>query len=407
MAITDVQVRNLKPKARRYVVWDGEGFGVRVGPSGKKAFIFMYRFDGKPRMMTLGKYPKMDLATARLKKAEAEEKVSKGEEDPGETATITKRVNREAPIVAELVEEYLEKWAKPRKRSWQEDERILKFDVVPVWGNLKAKAITRRNVITLLDGIIERGAPIAANRTLAVIRKMFNFAVGRDVIPATPCAAITRPAPENRRDRVLTDAEIKALWNELPNAKMIELTRLAVKFQLATAQRIGEVAAAEWPEIDLDGKVWTIPAEKAKNGMPHRVPLSPLATELLKAIKVESRASTWLFPSRRKTVGHILPTAIGHALNVAIRDKKIGIDHATPHDLRRTAASKMTEAGIPRLVVGKILNHAESGVTSVYDRHGYDNEKRQALETWARKLEEIITGRKESKVVPLARKEKR
>lgn len=402
MALTDTQVKNLKKKAQRYILWEEgrTGFGVRVSPHGLKTFIFMFRFNGKPRMMTLGNYPDMSLADAGIKKANAEKELEQGN-DPGEKALTTKRISREAPTVADLINEYIEKWAKVHKRSWKEDERILKKDVIPAWGGMKAKAITRRDVITLLDGIVERGAPIQANRLLAAIRKMFNFAVGRDVIPATPCAAIPAPAKENQRDRVLTETEIKTLWDELPKAKMVELTRLAMKFQLATAQRIGEVAGAKWEEIDLPGKVWTIPAEKAKNGIQHRVPLSPMVLSLLDAIKAESGESLYLFPSPHHEVGHMNPSAMGHALTRAIQSKKIGIKDATPHDLRRTAASHMTAAGIPRLVVSKVLNHAESGVTAVYDRHGYDNEKRQALETWARKLESIVTGNTEGKVIPI------
>jgi integrase len=407
--LTDKKVESLRPKTKRYIEWDGRtGLGVRVSPFGKKTFIFMYRFNGKARMMTLGTYgttaPDISLADAGQIKADAVKDIKQGI-DPGQKEITKKRLHREAPTVAELVDEYIENWAKKRKRSWAEDERILKLDIVPVWGNRKAKSIIRRDVITLLNSIVERDAPIQANRTLAVVRKMFNFAVGQDIIPATPCAEIQAPAPEKQRDRVLADAEIKTLWDELPKARMTELTRLAIKLQLATAQRIGEVAAAEWSEIDLDGNIWTIPGEKTKNGLPHRVPLSPMALELLQSIRIESGASQYLFPSPREAVGHMSPSAMGRAMYKAILEKKekyrINLKDVTPHDLRRTAASKMTEAGIPRLVVSKVLNHAETGITAVYDRHGYDNEKRQALDTWARKLDSIITGKGEGKVIPI------
>ena len=304
------------------------------------------------------------------------------------------------PSVKRLVAEYIEKYAKPRKRSWKEDERILNKDVVPRWGKRKAQDITRRDIILLLDEIVDRGALIQANRTLATIRKMYSFAMGRGILESSPCVAIPAPSKENRRDRVLNEEEIRTFWEKLDTAKMDNATALALKFQLITAQRKGEVAGAEWKDFDLKNGWWTIPANKAKNGFPHRVPLSSLATEILKELKNVTSQSQWLFPSPRNGQ-HIAETSVDHAVRENAEHFKI--DHFTPHDLRRTAASMMTASGIQRLTVSKVLNHVETGVTAVYDRHSYDKEKRQALETWERKLRGILTGKK-AKIVNLKRK---
>jgi integrase len=342
----------------------------------------------------------MSLADAHKAHAEARKKVEQGI-DPGAEAIAERVEERRAPTVEALADEYLEKWARPRKRSWREDERILKKDVLPEWGRRKAREITRRDVIRLLDGIVDRGAGIMANRTLATIRKMFNFAVSRDIVPVSPCLAVRSPAPEQRRDRVLTTDEIRALWLGLEGAKMMaEGTKLALKLQLVTGQRKAEIVTVAWDEIDLTDKWWTIPAEKAKNGLPHRVPLSPLALELLQAAKNITGDSPWIFPSPRAGK-HITPEAVDHAL------RRPGLEALgftfVPHDLRRTAASHMTGMGIPRLVVSKILNHTERGITAVYDRHSYDGEKRQALESWGRKLQAIVEGTETTKVIPLVR----
>lgn len=382
---------------KRYTEWGERGLGVRVTPNGVKTFIFKYRFDGKVRWMTLGTYPEMTLADAHEAHADSL-KILRQEIDPGAKAVAEREAERQAPTVADLAAEYLEKWAKPRKRSWREDNRILKKDILPEWGRRKAKDITRRDVIRLIDGVLERGAPIMANRSLAVIRKMFNFAMSRDIVSATPCMAVQAPAPEQRRDRVLTTDEILAFWHGLEGAKMMaEGTKLALKLQLVTGQRKGEIVMADWDEIDFTDKWWTIPPEKAKNKMAHRVPLSPLALELLQAAKNIAGDSPWLFPSPQ-TDRHITPEAIDHAL------RRSGLEALgfsfVPHDLRHTAASHMTGMGISRLVVSKILNHVERGVTSVYDRHSYDPEKRQALEAWGRKLKNIVEGT-ESNVVPM------
>ena len=358
MKLTDRQIKNLKPQADRYEVFEDRGFGIRVAPTGRKTFIFFYRMPGesKKRRLTIGTYPTMPLAEAHRKYAEAREMVTQGV-DPG-SKTVTERAEeRKAPSLATLADEYLEKWAKPRKRSWREDKRILEKDILPIWGPRKAKDITRRDVIRLLDGIVDRGAGIMANRTLATIRKMFNFAVSRDIVSISPCLAVRAPAPEQQRDRVLTTDEIRALWHGLEGAKMAEGTKLALKLQLVTGQRKAEIVTATWDEIDLTDKWWTIPPEKAKNKMAHRVPLSSLAMELLQAAKALTGDSTWLFPSPRAGK-HITPEAVDHAL------RRPGLEALgfsfVPHDLRRTAASLMTGMGISRLVVSKILNHVET-----------------------------------------------
>jgi integrase len=396
MKFTDKGIAALKARAERYEIWeDGRtGLGVRVSPKGRKSWVFMYRFGGKARRMGFDTYPAVGLANARVKHAKAKALLEKGI-DPGAQEIDRKRAERGAETVADLIEVYLEKWARPRKRSAAEDERILKKEILPIWGRRKAKDITRRDVIELLDDIVDRGSPIQANRTLAVVRKMYNFAIGRDILGTTPCVLIKAPAKENQRDRVLSADEIRTLWRGLDTAPMSEGIKLVLKLQLTTAQRKGEIAGAAMSEFDLEDNVWTIPAERSKNGQAHRVPLSPLALDLINEAQSHASespslfVSPWLFPS--PTVdGPIAP----HSVNRAVYKSLPSIDLAniTPHDLRRTAASFMTSLGISRLVVAKILNHVETGVTAVYDRHSYDREKKAALEAWAARLEEIVTG---------------
>ena len=412
MRMTDVGIRKLKPKAERYEEWeDGRtGLGVRVTPKGRKTFVFMYWRDGKARRMTLGVYgkgpDKVSLSDANVKRAEARRALDEGR-DPGADTVEANRAEREAETVAGLVEMYLEKWARPRKRSADEDERLLRKEVIPNLGRRRAKDIVRRDIIELLDAIVDRGAPIGANRTLAVIRRMFSWAVERDILGASPCVSINAPAKENRRDRALSDSEIHTFWHGLANARITEASRLVLKFQLMTAQRRGEVATAEWTEFDRDAGLWTIPAEKAKNGVLHIVPLAPQALDLLDTIEAispepESDAlpSRFLFPS---PVGDkpITASSVSHALSK--NRGRIGIENVTPHDLRRTAATAMAAMGVDRTVLAKVLNHVDSGVTGRYDTHSYIPEKRSALERWGRKVEAIITGEPANKkVVELA-----
>ncbi|MFZ2315999.1 MAG: tyrosine-type recombinase/integrase [Gammaproteobacteria bacterium] len=386
---TEKFIQAMKPKPERYDVREksGDGFAIRVFPSGEKSWVFIYTHESRKRRMTLGSYPALSLADARKRHREALTKLAAGK-DPGLLKKHQKIEARLSATIEDLINEYIEKWAKPRKRSWKEDKRMLDKDVKPLWGKRKAKDITKRDIILLLDDIKERGAPIASNRTLACVRRMFNFAIERDIIQSSPCVSVKAVAKENRRDRCLSVNEVKQLWHGLNDAKMSELTRLTLKLQLVTAQRKGEIISAEWEEVDLTTNWWTIPAHKAKNGYPHRVPLSALAIEILTQVKRLSDGSPWLFPSPT-TSTHIQGESIAYAVRRSL-PKLDGVNPFTPHDIRRAAATHMTAMGISRLVVSKILNHVDNTVTAIYDRHSYDAEKKNALEAWGNKLKQII-----------------
>lgn len=386
MKLTDRQVKNLKPKAQRYEVWEGGGFGLRIFPTGSKSWIFMYRFNGKVKRATFGNYPKLSVAEAHAAYGKALADLEKGI-DVGEKLVAHNRENRDALTVNELIDEYLERWASA-KRSGREDKRMLLKDVSPILGHRKAKDIKKKDILNLLDGILQRDAPIAANRTLAVLRRMFNFGIERDIIENTPCAAVKAPAKENRRDRLLSESEIKVFWEGLNGANMFEISKLALKLQLVTAQRKSELISSEWGEFDLKNGWWTIPSTKAKNGCSHLVPLSDLALELLFTLKEITGHSKWLFPSPKGDV-HVAPESIDHALRKNL-DKLSNEKPYTPHDLRRTAASYMTALGIPRLTVSKLLNHTDNTVTAIYDRHDYQKEKKEAAMLWSKKLRDLI-----------------
>jgi integrase len=400
---TDKYIKSLTPTENQKKFYDvreksGRGFGITIFPSGEKSFIFIYHHAGRKRRMTLGKYPHCTLAAARRLHNEALKTLEEGQ-DPALLKKLEKIETCNASTIEGLIHEYIEKWAKPRKRSWKEDERILHKDVLSSWGKRKAKDITKRDMLLLLDKIKERNAPIAANRTLACVRRMFNFAIERDILNANPCLTIKAPAKENRRDRCLTLEEIKSFWLGLENAPMSESSKLILKLQLLTAQRKGEIVSAEWSEIDLQSGWWTIPGEKAKNGQPHRVPLSKPVIELLQTVKNLSGTSRWLFPSPRQdkpTNGPSVDHAVRRSLSTFT-----DVAPFTPHDLRRTAASHMTSIGISRLVVSKLLNHVENSVTAIYDRHSYDAEKLNALEAWGKKLHDIINDVTANNVITL------
>lgn len=278
-------------------------------------------------------------------------------------------------------------------------------------GHLKARDITKRQIIEFLDGVVGRGSPVTANRIYSLLNQMFDWAAAKDMIPASPIAGIERPGGDERpRDRVLTAAEVKAFWDKLDSSDMAEPTRLGLKLLLVTAQRRGELTLARWQHFDLDAKLWTIPVDLLKSSHarrsspePHVVPLSPLALELLGRLRKLTGKSPFVLPAHGSSK-HTAPYTAG-VLTRALRKnaKHFDIPHFTPHDLRRTAASFMTRLKVPRLHVEKVLNHSTGDIAEVYDRHDYLPEKREALERWGEHLSAIVEGR-EQKATPLPRR---
>jgi integrase len=391
ISLTDRGVKSLKPQALQVDYFDEDlaGFALRISPGGRKTWTVLYRHNRRLRRMTIGTLSSMGLAKARDQARGVLRAAARGEDPAGE-----KRRAAKAETFGELADLYLEKHAKVHKRSWKEDERILNAELLPHWKHVKVGDVTRGDVRALLEKIVDRGAPIMANRTQQLVRKVFNFGIGRELVTANPCAQLERPAPIRQRDRVLSEDEIRKLWKAL-DAQPAEMAAV-FKLRLVTAQRGGEVADMRWADVDLKAGWWTIPAEQSKNGLPHRVPLSSLALDILKPLKAAADA----VDDEAKPPAFVLAGARGKRQR-SLAAKDLGLPDFVGHDLRRTAASLMAGGGVPRLVISKILNHVEQGVTAVYDRHSYDAEKQSALNWWAAKLRAILKNQR-GKVLPFA-----
>ena len=393
MRFTDRQIQALKPRAERYEVREdgARGLGnlaVRVSPNGGKSWAFVYSVDGHNRRMTLGRYPETTVADAHAAASAALAKLQAGV-DPGAVAVKANAEARKAPTFAELAALYLEGHARKHKRpaSVVKDEGMIRLDLLPAFGKRKASDVDRRDVRELLAAIADRGAPIKANRTLALLRHVYNWGVSEDLVPNNPCTGVKALGKETQCDRMLGEGELQTVLENLDGAGMSEEVRLALRLQLLTAQRCGEVMGLRWDEIDLDASWWTIPAAKAKNGKSHRVPLSKQALAVLAEAKALNPDRASVFPSPRGDKP-MVETAVALAVRRA-QPRFEGVAPWTPHDLRRTAASHMTGMGFPRLVVAKLLNHTDRAITAVYDRHSYDREKRAALDAWGRKVEAL------------------
>lgn len=424
MRFTDRSVAALKPKADRYEKWeDGRtGLGLRISPKGRKTWVFMYRFTGRARRMTMGTYPAVSLADARVAWGKAKKVLDLGT-DPGTIKVADNKAEREAETVSELIETYMTRHG-VRKRTGKEDERLLRREIEPSWGRRKAKSITRRDVIAALDKIEDRGAPVLRNRLLSAVQGMFRVALDRGVIDETPCARISR-IPEKPRERSMDADEVKMLWLGLDSdgIEMSPAVRLAIKWALATGQRRAMIAGARRDEISEaeDGLLlWEIPAERVKATResarrPQVVPLSKITIELLRQIdelremlaaptktrKEPLSISPFLFPSARQ-YRPITPDPITRALRKNL--KVLGLENVRPHDFRRTVDTKLGELGFSRFIRDRVLGHVDPSVGGRhYDRYDYLPEKRAALEAWGNVLAEITTGEASpSNVVKLA-----
>jgi integrase len=366
------------------------GFFVRISQDGKKSFGVMYRKAGKLRRMKLGTYPLLTLGKARQEAARVLRNTELGLDPAAE-----KREERYADTFEQLAREYLERHAKVKKKSWAEDERVINKELIPEFGVKLAKEITRRDVRAFLEHK-SITAPIMANRIRALLRKIFNWGITSEIVESNPVYLVPAPGKEHPRERVLGEDEIRAVWNAIDadqnnaddsHKKIKTLSAGIMKLRLLTAQRGAEVMSMEWDELDTEKGWWTIPGEKTKNSLSHRVPLIAPALKIIREMKAavgDGAYSKFVFPS---------PKGDTHISNPRKALKRIqratNIDFVG-HDLRRTAASMMTGMGIPRLTVKKILNHVESDITAVYDRYSYDNEKREALEAWAKRLMIIV-----------------
>lgn len=387
MALSDLHIKKLVPRGERFEVSDGKGLSIRVMPTGTKTWVFRYMIDGTARRMTLGTYPTIPLSEARGLHAKAMQEVERGI-DPGVKQKEAKATRKAAPTVSDLLAEFWDMELK-HKASGKDQKRLMTKDALPAWGTRKAATITRRDAVLLVDTVRER-APITANRLQGVLVRMFNFAAERGILEHSPLAGM-RKKPEQARQRVLTDEEIKLLWSALALDNMAmdiyRVSKLALKMILLTGQRPGEVCGMTWDEIE--GDFWNIPAERRKGRVAHRIPLTGMALEIIEQARIYSGESRFVFTSSHIANGPMT----SHALSKAILRhwSEIGFkEQFTPHDLRRTLRTRLSSIKVLPWIAERVLGHKQQGIAGVYDRHDYDSEKRQALEQWAKKLRQIV-----------------
>lgn len=425
-ALTTTAIEAAKPGASRREISDGgqDGLFLIVQPSGAKSWALRYRAEGKPVKLTLGRWPAMTLAKARGAAAEALE-ASKAGDDPATKKRAEKVARLEAQLsdrdkVKTLIGQY-DKLRLKHLKSRATVRRELDRFVVAAWGDRNIKSIAKRDVIDLLDEIVESGRAVSANRVRAYLNTFLNWCVERDILVMSPATGVKRATKEKSRERVLSDNEVRWLWHACGE---LDLWGPFTKTLLLTGQRLGEVAAMR--EIEITGSTWHLEGKRTKNGRAHDVHLSDATLDVL-AGTMKIKGAGYLFTTTGNSPlsnFHRGRGAVATKMEeLAVKErgdppplteeelkerKESGepleptwIRRWTFHDLRRTAATGMARLGIPVRVTEAVLNHVSgtgSGIVAVYQLHDYSAEKRAALDAWARLVASIVEGKADNVV---------
>jgi integrase len=422
--LTDLQIKKLLTPETRREIPDGKitGLYLVLQPSGARSWALRFRVDGKPTKLTLGSFPALDLANARRRALEALGELASGKNPAAEKKAAREAqkaastaVDRVETVAASFIERYVKRSV---GESWaREAERLITKDINPALGSKRLGDVKKSDVHDLLDAIVDRGSPIVANRTLAVFRRLCNWAIERGIITVSPCDKIKAPSTEESRDRVLSDDELRVSWRAFERVgwPFGDIARLL----LLTGARRDEIATGRWSEIDLEAKTWSIAKERSKNKVAHEVPLSSAAIKIIEALPHIGDEGAFVFSITGRTPvsgwSKAKRLVDGAILDLIRSDAKAhGGDQAAIqapphwvfHDLRRTAASGMAGIGIAPHVVEAVLGHKSGtikGVAAVYNRYSYATEKREALDAWARRLGTIVGGTEPSNVIELRR----
>lgn len=351
------------------------GLYLRLGRSGTKTFSALIRVGGRLQRQTIGRYPRWTIADARQQAMKLMRDADVGIDPRVEAQALAAAITFE-----DLVKAFVEQHLKQNARSWRNIESNLKNARLRHFFKRTAASITKKEIVAVLDKIVATGKPHGATNVLRNLRMMYNWAADRDMVPSNPCDRIRPPARTTERDRVLTDEEIVAIWKATyqlpwPYGMMYRTFML-------TGQRRNEVATMRWCHIK--GDVWTIPREVVKKDRPHAVPLSSAMIQNLKG-------SPYFGPDAYvfTTTGGDAPSSNFNKTKKEV-DRLSGVTDWCIHDLRRTVRSKLAELRVPREVARKVLNHEDGKVDRIYNRHEYLDEKREALEEWAKHLMALV-----------------
>jgi integrase len=400
---TATHIASLPPRAVPYPDPGSQGLTMlvraRQSREPSRTWVLRYWRGGTERRLVLGHFPRMSLADAREEARRLHELAGQGI-DP-RRARAQSGVRRRMPAasipsaphtVGHLADEFMTRFVRPNRKRPEITQAALERDILRVWRERDARSITPREVVDFLDEIVDRGAPVTANRTARLLDQMYRFGVQRRLVDSSPVMILTPPGgKEKARKRTLSDDELRAfLANTGACVRGRERLWRIILVLLLTGARRGELAHARWDDIDFKERTWTIPDEHHKENEGYICPLTDQALEQLRALEAlgSKRKSPWVCPAfhapGRAADPMQLSRRIARCMNLF---KKQGIEHFTLHDLRRTVRTGLARLGVLPHVAERVLSHKQRGVIGVYDRYQYLTEKRDALEKWAEHVE--------------------
>lgn len=391
LSVKRIEAEKPDPKKDRRIS-DGLGMYLKVATYNVKTFTFRYTYATRRHEVTLGTFPAMSLAEARLKRLEFSKILESGR-NPLYVHQTAVEVKREALDVSALINEFYEKHLKARFEKPDDAYKTLKRDIGKEIGRHLVPDVTKKDIFDAISKIVQRGAKVGANRTLTLTRRMFEYAVDRQMIAENP-VVLTRKGAGGKEKSKATNLSFDGIKAALavfddPLNDLGWQTRSALKLILATAKRPGEVATIEWSHVDLDKGQWLNPKELTKEKRDdHLVFLNQYAVALLReAYKLTGRAKH-VFQSPRHEDRCIDRHSMSRAV-LRLHEEGVLKTKFTPHDFRRTFSSRMADMGQMPHVVEKILDHQMEGVMAVYNRASYLPERKAAMELWGEQLEKI------------------
>lgn len=392
--LSDARIKALKPKASRYTVSDGGGLVLEVMTSGAKIWRYRYSLHGKQQpVATIGEYPATSLMAARERARRYTEIVAGGVSPVAEAQKdrgAVKSLDTVRAFGACWINEQMSDKSKEYQRS---TSRALEKDVYPAIGSKPLAEVTPGDVLAICDRIKKRGAPKMALHTRNVIKRLFEYAIARQLVTTNPAAAIVARfvATQESRDRVLSPDEIGRVLRVVYASSIRRPLKLAIHLLVVTMVRKSELIEARWGEFDLEAGIWRIPAGRMKKDREHWVYLAPQAVAMLGELHENRTSGEFLFPTVR---GADRPIAKS-TLNQAIRALDMEVQHFVLHDFRRTASTHLHEMGQPSDAIEKALAHTIKGIKGVYNRAEYAEERRRILALWAEFVDaQINEGRK-------------
>lgn len=375
------------------------GLSLRITPRGAKTFALMTRINGRQKRITLGRWPALGLADARKKATDLLDQIDRGE-DP------TRNDDDDRDLVENVVAEWIER-DQSKNKGVDGVRRLFDKDVLPRWRGRLIHDIKRRDVIDVIDAIVDRGAVIHARRMHAHLHRMFRWSVGRGIIDVNPMADLPKPGRENPRDRVLDDDELARVWHA--SLRMGYPFGPQIRLLILTGARLTEIAACTRDELDTDRGMIALDGDRTKNGEPRIIPLSQQALDVLDPLPVvltgsrrKQRPSDYVFTTTGDThaaVGfkarrRLDALVAGVDAGGADLEEDQPINYWRTHDLRRTVATGLQRLGVRLEVTEAVLGHtsgSKSGIVGVYQRHDWAHEKCAALDAWCRYVGLIVT----------------